>query len=255
MKWILDRSSGSPRHPLVEAGKRLEGKRATGTDLETFFRRLLSTPLHVATHRPVELFDAADVMVLDLASDHDTALPAYLDAPEALVTLGQIGGWAAVLGADACRLARERHCHELAVFVDPQRDPELIVRWDAIDWLGAGLVPFWVRNAGDHAILASPELEDACRTAVASHEEIEMAQLIEGVAADGSGRAVILATVWGSILPRRWFDLRDRIEAELLVAGHMVTVVTEPEATVAETKMTAEWQESPSPLTGDGFIK
>jgi hypothetical protein len=243
MKWIFGRSSGAARHPLLEAHKRLGRRRATGADLEAFSRRLLDTPLHLATHRSAERLDETDVMVLDLASDDATALPAYLDAPEALVTLGQIGGWASVSGSDVCRIARARTCHELAVFADPKRDPVVVVPWGVIDWLGAGLMPYYLRNVGDHAILHDPALVDACRAAVELIDEVTMAQLTEGVHMSGESRALIQATVADSISPRTWFAVRDRIETDLREAGHVVTVVTEPpEAVILETYQTFdEW--------------
>lgn len=243
MKWIFGRSSRVPHHPLLEAHDRY-GRRHTGADVEAFFRTLLGTPLYLPTNRFAERLDEADVMVLLLESEDVTALPAYLDVPTALVTLGQIGGSVAVQGSDACRVARERLCHELAVFADPQGDPELAFPWDVVDWLGAGLVPFYYRNAGDHAILLDPALEAACRAAVEPIAEITMAQLMEGVPADGDGRAMILATVSDSISPRRWFEVRGRIETGLMEAGHFVTVVTEPDQLIMETHMTEdEWLE------------
>lgn len=240
MTWVFGRSWGAPRHPLVKEYRRLIRRRVRGVDHEAFSRQLLSTPLYLATKGYAKRLEEAEIMVMDLGPEHGTALPAYLEVPSALVALGHIGGTLAVNGSDACRVARERECFELALFADPERDPEIVTPWGLIDWLGAGLMPYFQRNAGDHAILLDATFVAACRAAVEPIAEIVTAELMEGVPADGTDRPVIIATLSDSISPRRWFEVRGRIESELMKAGYVVTVVTECEQVILETYMTTE---------------
>ena len=226
----------SSRHPLLEAWDRLGRRFAkiTYRDHEAVFRALLATELHVPTAEPADSSDAS-VAFLEFESEHGRAFPVCLDEANRL-RLFPDSGSATMLGAEVFRAARELGYHLVAIFGDRPEEAELALQWEVIEWLGVGLLPTYSRYSGEHAVLHAPGLVEACRAAVKDVVgTTEAAQLIEGVAVDGTSRAVLVMPEYGAYAfepttPDDWFGIRRAIEERVAASGHNVAVVWLPES-------------------------
>jgi hypothetical protein len=235
---IFGLSRKANRHPLLEAWDRLNRRfaRVTYRDHEAFFRALLDTEFHVPTMSPVEPSGEGQTSFVELESDRGPAFPVCLDQACLLRLFPDPPGSMVMLGAEVFHAAREMGYHALAVFGDRPDESELTFGWDTVEWLGAGLLPTYSRYHGDHAVLHVPGLVEACRAATTGVEGGEDAELIEGVATDGTSRAVLVMTGYGfysqfeSVTPEVWFGIRRGIESRLAESGHLIPVVSVPES-------------------------
>jgi hypothetical protein len=225
------------RHPLLEAWDGLGRRFAkiTYRDHEAVFRALLDTELHVPTAKPGDPSDDASVAFLELESERGPAFPVCLDEANRL-RLFPDSGSVTMLGAAVLRAARDLDYHVVAIFGDRPEEAELTLGWDMVEWLGVGLLPTYSRYSGEHAVLHAPGLVEACRAAVNDVAgTTEAAQLIEGVAVDGTSRAVLVMPQYGAYAPEpttpeEWFGIRRAIEERVAASGHDVAVVWLPES-------------------------
>lgn len=222
---------------MLEAWDRLGRRFAkiTYRDHEAMFRALLETELHVPTAEPADSNDDASVAFLEFESERGPALPVCLDEANRL-RLFPDSGSVTMLGAEVLRAARDLNYHVVAIFGDRREEAELTLGWDMVEWLGVGLLPTYSRYSGEHAVLHVPGLVEACRAAVKDVAgTTEAAHLIEGVAVDGTSRAVLVMPQYGAYAfepttPEDWFGIRRAIEERVAASGHNVVVVWLPES-------------------------
>ena len=234
---ILGRGGKASRHPLLDAWDRLSRRFAkiTYRDHEAVFRALLETELHVPTAEPSDPSDNASVAFLELETERGPAFPVCLDEANRLRLFPEARSLT-MLGAEVLRAARDLDYHVVAIFGDRPEEAELALGWDMVEWLGVGLLPTYSRYSGEHAVLHTPGLVEACRAAVIDVVgTTEAAQLIEGVAVDGTSRAVLVMPQYGAYAtepttPDEWFGIRRAIEERIAGSEHDVAVVWLPES-------------------------